>query len=157
MRIIITEDQLKNVVDSQKPSLSSHPAEDFDRLYGTKLSMRYDFTPYTEKELQHRWDMAVHHDKRKEFEECYPVIKTGFPYVEYKKLNDGNKYDILCGMLSRYNPDDIIHFSIHGVKGYMNVEQHRLKKILPPEVAYKMQWVMSPHTLNLIKTKFSIM
>lgn len=157
MRIIITEDQLKNIVESQKPSLSSHPSEDFDKLYGTKLSKRYDFSPYTEKELQHKWDMAVHHDKRKEFESCFPVIKTAFPYVDYKKLNDQNKYDILCGMLSRFNPEDIVHFAVHRVYGFMNVEQHRLAKQLPPEVAYNMQWVMSPHTQNLIKAKFSIM
>ena len=82
-----------------------------------------------------------------------PVI---FPYIDTTKLTTRQKVEILMGMSSEYNAFDIVSFVVHNIYGSNNLEQKRLEKQLPPEVARNIQWVLSQHSMDIIRAKFGI-
>lgn len=157
MKILITESQYKKLA---KTIPNNKPAKNFDELYGTNLSQEYDLSPYTEDEIWGRWmeysNMGEFNGDPKPFLETLKILPRAFPYVDVTKYDENVQTNIMLGMVSGFNPEDIYYFSILKVYAYKNVEQHELVKKLPPEVAYNIQWVLSPGSIEQIKNKFSI-
>lgn len=157
MKMIINEEQHH---DLMKNIPNDKPAKRFDELYGTNLSHKYDLSPYTEDEIWDRWLLFVEYGSfngdPKPFYETLKILPKAFPYVDVSKLDIDTKKDIMLGMVSGYNPEDIYFFAIQKVYFYMNKEQKELMDKLPPEVAHNLQWVLSPGSIEQIKNKFSI-
>jgi hypothetical protein len=156
MNILITESQYNKLIKKHR-EINEKPSVNFDNLYGTELSQQYDFGDnLTSDDV---WDMWV---KCREDEDCTDILNlserltTIFPYIDTNNLTTRQKIEILMGMASEYNPFDIVSFAVHKIYGDNNVEQKRLVKQLPPEVAYNLQWVLSQHSLDIVRTKFGI-
>jgi hypothetical protein len=156
MNILITESQYKKLVKKHRET-NEKPSVKFDNLYGTELSQQYDFgDDLTSDDV---WDMWV---KCREDNDCTDILNlserlsTIFPYIDTNKLTVREKIEILMGMASEYNPFDIVSFAVHKIYGNKNVEQKRLEKQLPPEVAYNLQWVLSQHSMDIVRSKFGI-
>jgi hypothetical protein len=156
MNILITESQYKKLVKKHR-EVNEKPSVNFDNLYGTELSQQYDFGDnLTSDDV---WDMWV---KCREDEDCTDILNlserlaTIFPYIDTNNLTTRQKIEILMGMASEYNPFDIVSFAVHKIYGDNNVEQKRLVKQLPPEVAYNLQWVLSQHSMDIVRSKFGI-
>lgn len=159
MKIIVTESQYKNVIKKRIPN--DKPSKKFDELYGTNLSQEYDFSPYTEDEIWDRWNDYANFGEfdgdPKPFIETLKILPKAFPYVNVNKYDLDTQKDIMLGMVSGYNPEDIYHFAIQKVYAYKNIEQKKLEEKLPPEVSRNLQWVLSPGSLQQVKNKFSIL
>jgi hypothetical protein len=125
--ISLTEKErlLKNIkhVENEKPSM------DFDIKYGTKLSQEYKF-PFglTADEV---WDIYVYNIKYMKKNKLTPQMMTlvinftndYFPFVVFKNItNAADRMDILGGMSSGFNKDDIIWFVIDKMYAYKNSE-----------------------------------
>ena len=156
MNILITESQYKKLVKKQIET-NSKPSVVFDSLYGTELSQQYDFgNNLTSDDV---WNMWV---RCREDEGCDDILgltndlQKIFPYIDISKLNNQEKVEVLMGMASEYNAFDIVSFVVHKIYGRNNLEQKRLEKQLPPEVARNIQWVLSQHSMNIIRAKFGI-
>lgn len=156
MNILITESQYKKLIKKHR-EVNEKPSVNFDNLYGTELSQQYDFGDnLTSDDV---WDMWV---KCREDEDCTDILNlserlaTIFPYIDTNNLTTRQKIEILMGMASEYNPFDIVSFAVHKIYGDNNVEQKRLVKQLPPEVAYNLQWVLSQHSMDIVRSKFGI-
>ena len=100
--------------------------------------------------------------KCREFDDCDQILElikklpVIFPYIDLTKLDNRQKVEILMGMASEFNAFDIASFVVHKIYGDNNLEQKRLIKQLPPEVAYNIQWVLSQHSMDIIRAKFDI-
>ena len=94
MKILISENQLEKLITEN--SLNFCASERFDNLYGTKLSHRYDFSPYREEDLQKKWYICSYLKECEDFNKFFHIIKTAFPYVDYSKLDEETKYDHCC-------------------------------------------------------------
>jgi len=156
MNILITESQYKKLVKKHR-EVNEKPSVNFDNLYGTELSQQYDFGDnLTSDDV---WDMWV---KCREDEDCTDILNlserltTIFPYIDTNNLTTRQKIEILMGMASEYNPFDIVSFAVHKIYGDNNVEQKRLVKQLPNEVADNIRWVLSPESIQQIRNKFDI-
>lgn len=156
MNILITESQYNKLIKKHR-EINEKPSVKFDSLYGTELSQQYDFGDnLTSDDV---WDMWV---KCRDDEECTDILNLSerlgviFPYIDTNKLTTRQKIEILMGMASEFNPFDIVSFAVHKIYGDKNIEQKRLLKQLPPEVAYNLQWVLSQHSLDIVRTKFGI-
>lgn len=135
------------------------PSYEFDLKYNTNLSRTYDLSPYTDDEIWERWvNFSVNQslENKKKFLETFKVISKAFPYVDVEKYDNNTKKDIMLGMVSSYNPDDIIHFSINKIYGFLNHEQKALEKELPKEIVKDIQWVLSPSSIKIIRERFGI-
>jgi len=153
MNILITESQYKKLVKKHRET-NEKPSVNFDNLYGTELSQQYDFgNNLTSDDV---WDMWV---KCREDEDCIDILNlserltTIFPYIDTNNLTTRQKIEILMGMASEYNPFDIVSFAVHKIYGDNNVEQKRLVKQLPNEVADNIRWVLSPERIQQIRNK----
>lgn len=156
MNIIITEKQYKLLLENDQ-ELNSKPSRYFDEIYGTNLSQTYDFGDgLTSDDV---WGMWV---KCRDGEDCNDILNLSerlsmiFPYIDTNKLTTRQKIEILMGMASEFNPFDIVSFAVHKIYGDKNIEQKRLLKQLPPEVAHNLQWVLSQHSLDIVRSKFGI-
>lgn len=156
MNIQITEAQYKKLIENNIES-NEKPAVIFDDLYGTELSQQYEFGDgLTSDDV---WDIWV---KCREFDDCNQILELTkklpviFPYIDLTKLDNRQKVEILMGMASEFNAFDIVSFVVHKIYGDNNLEQKRLIKQLPPEVAYNIQWVLSQHSMGIIRAKFDI-
>ena len=160
MKIIITEEQFDDIFGKKKRIPNDKPALNFDKLYGTNLSQQYDFSPYTEDEIWDRWTSYSNYAKfdgdPKPFLETLKILPKAFPYIDVNKYDVDTKRDIMLGMVSGFNPEDIYYFSILKVPYYKNIEQKLLEEKLPPEVTQKIQWVLSPSSIEVIKNRFSV-
>ncbi len=159
MRIIITENQMKTIVEEFgfNREKNSKPANVFDELYDTDLSGHYDFSPYTEEELWNYWLDCRDDDNCENFKKALKILPKIYPYYDINKLNHEQRAHVLLGAISGYNPEDIYYFSILGVTYMNNVEQKELEKQLPYDISRKLQWVLSPGTIEKIKSKFSLL
>lgn len=156
MNILITENQYNKLIKEQV-EVNSKPAVTFDAIYGTNLSQQYDFgDDLTSDDV---WAMWV---KCRDFNDCDDILElanrlqTIFPYINTSKLTDRQKVEILMGMSSEFNAPDIVSFAVHKIYGDNNIEQKRLVKQLPREVAHNIQWVLSQHSMDIIRSKFGI-
>jgi hypothetical protein len=163
MNILITENQYNRLVKEQK-EINSKPAVLFDTLYGTNLSQQYDFGDgLTSDDV---WDMwvkcrgngwdGVEDGDCSDMEKLIERLGVIFPYINTGKLDTRQKVEILLGMASEYNPFDIVSFVVHKIYGHNNLEQKRLYKQLPREVENNIQWVLSQHSIDIIRAKFDI-
>jgi hypothetical protein len=156
MNILITENQYNRLV-KEHTEFNSKPAVTFDMLYGTNLSKQYDFGDGLSSDDV--WGMWV---KCRDNNDCDDIIELSnrlqviFPYINASKLTDRQKVEVIMGMASEFNPFDIVSFAVHKIYGDNNLEQKRLTTQLPPEVAYNVQWVLSQHSMDIIRTKFGI-
>lgn len=156
MKVIFTENQLKNIIlEEYNPNFNHKPAKEFDKLYGTNVSLKYDFSPYTEDEVWEKWLLFRDEGIKKPFIETLKILRGAFPFVDITKLDLETRINIMLGMVSGFNPEDIIFFSIHKVSYYRNFEQKDLESKLPPEVVQNLQWVLSPNTIELIRNRFN--
>lgn len=156
MKIVITESQFDDLMNPP----NDKPSKRFDELYGTNLSKKYDLSPYTEDEIWRRWtdysNLGKFDGDIKPFIETLKILPKAFPYVDVTKYDIDTQKDIMLGMVSNYNPDDIIHFAINKIYAYKNIEQKILQQQLPSGVAHNIQWVLSPSSIQQIKNKFGI-
>jgi len=156
----ILEGMGDDVFGKKKRIPNDKPALNFDRLYGTNLSQEYDFTPYTEDEIWDRWTSHSNYGRfdgdPKPFYETLKILPKAFPYIDVKKYDKEVQRNIMLGMVSGFNPEDIYYFSVLKVMAYKNIEQKLLEEKLPSEVAHNIQWVLSPGSIQIIKDKFSI-
>lgn len=133
----------------------------FDEQWGTNLSQTYNFGNGLSSDdvwellqrciYEKKGCTAKKKDKLVEIIASLPEI---FPYAETDDLDFWDKIDVVAGMASEFNSDDIIWYSIDGIKGYMNKEQNDLEKKypeLPP-----IYWVTSPKTISKIKKHFKL-
>lgn len=156
MRIILTENQYKTLLENQKET-NSKPAVHFDNIYGTDLSHRYDFGH--DLSSDDVWDVWV---ECREFNRCEGIVALIhklpkiFPYYDIKKLDDRQKVEVIMGMASEFNPADIVSFAVHKIYYSNNIEQKRLEKQLPKEVADNIRWVLSQESMEIIRNKFGV-
>ena len=153
---MITESQYNKLI-KEHIEINSKPARVFDELYGTELAQQYDFGDnLTSDDV---WDMWV---SCRENEDCDNILELTkrlpviFPYINTSKLTTRQKVEILMGMASEFNAFDIVSFAVHKIYGDQNIEQKRLEKQLPREIARNIQWVLSQHSMNIIRAKFGI-
>lgn len=153
---MITESQYNKLI-KEHIEINSKPARVFDEFYGTELAQQYDFGgDLTSDDV---WDMWV---TCRENEDCNNILELTkrlpviFPYINTSKLTTRQKVEILMGMASEFNAFDIVSFAVHKVYGDQNIEQKRLEKQLPREVARNIQWVLSQHSMSIIRAKFGI-
>ena len=136
------------------------PALNFDKLYGTNLSHEYDFSPYTEDEIWDMWtsfnNLGLFNGDPKPFYKTLRILPKAFPYIDVSKYDEKIQKDIMLGMVSGFNPEDIYYFSVLKVPSSKNIEQKMLEEKLPREVSRNIQWVLSPSSIEHIKNKFSI-
>lgn len=156
MNILITETQYRKFVKKHR-EVNEKPSVVFDKLYGTELSQKYDFGEnLTSDDV---WDMWA---KCRDDQDCDDILEltkrldTIFPYINTKKLSTRQKIEILMGMSSEFNAADIVSFAVHKIYADKNIEQDRLEKQLPPEVAHNLQWVLSQHSMDIVRAKFGI-
>lgn len=156
MNILITEDQYKKLIENHVET-NSKPAVLFDSLYGTELSQQYDFGDnITSDDVWNMWARCRENEDCNDILELSERLQDIFPYIDTTKLNTREKIEVLMGMSSEYNAFDIVSFVVHKIYGSNNIEQKRLEKQLPPEVARNIQWVLSQHSMNIIRAKFGI-
>jgi hypothetical protein len=157
MKVVITESQASRLLLEYNRKDNVKPAVIFDNKYGMFLSKKYDLSPYNDDELWAEWIGCLWDEIG--CDEIYHklhIVEKAFPYYKTKNLDRDTKLDILLGMVSGYNPEDIINFSIKGIMYKDNIEQHELENKLPPKVADDLDWVLSPHSIKIIKERFGI-
>ena len=156
MNILITENQYNRLVKEQR-EINSKPAVTFDLLYGTNLSQQYDFGDgLSSDDVWNMWVKCRDSDDCEDLIEVVNRLETIFPYIDASKLTDRQKVEIIMGMASEFNPFDIVSFAVHKIYGDNNLEQKRLIKQLPPDVVHNIQWVLSQHSMDIIRSKFDI-
>jgi hypothetical protein len=156
MNILITENQYNRLVKEQK-EINSKPAVTFDLLYGTNLSQQYDFGDgLSSDDVWNMWVKCRDNNDCDDLIEVVNRLETIFPYIDTSKLTDRQKVEIIMGMASEFNPFDIVSFAVHKIYGDNNLEQKRLVKQLPTEITHNLQWVLSQHSMDIIRSKFDI-
>lgn len=156
MNILVTESQytklLREYVEENFKS-----AAYFDSLYGTNLSYRYDFpNNLTSDDVWNTWVNCRENQSCDEIKKLIVRLPELFPYYDVTKLSPNKRLEVIMGMASEYNPSDIIAFSVYGLTYGDNVDQKRLEKQLPREVAENINWVLSPDSIQQIRNKFDI-
>lgn len=156
MNILITENQYNRLI-KEHTEFNSKPAVTFDRLYGTNLSQQYDFGDgLTSDDVWDMWVKFRDHDDFEDLSKLINRIQEIFPYIDTTNLTVKQKFEIIMGMASEFNAFDIVSFAVHKIYGDKNLEQKRLEKKLPPEIRYNLQWVLSQHSMDIIRSKFDI-
>jgi hypothetical protein len=156
MNILITEQQFKLILEVQTRNFK--PAVIFDEKYGTNVAQHYKFPGgYDEDEV---WDIIMtwfwfHTNEYQDelAQMCDDLDENYFPYPNVKSLDQNTKFQIIKGMASCFNVDDIVWFSVNGIKGFMNTEVHEEQKKLG--IFSQVQWVMSPKTLFKVKSQLT--
>lgn len=134
--------------------ISNHkPAVEFDEYFGTNLSQKYKFPDnLTDDEV---WKIHVDcrdNDNCDKFDNILNKLDYSyFPYKGIELLSNDDKYQILLGMASGFNYDDIVWFSIDKMCHYKNTEVNAEIEKLPQYIERKIQWVLSPKTLEKLK------
>ncbi len=157
MNIIITEAQYNRLI-AEELEYNFKAAVLFDKIYGTNLSHQYDFGDnLTSDEVWNIWANCRENGERcEDLTRIINNLPNSFPYYDTQKLTGRQKLELIMGMASEYNPEDIVYFVVHKVYYENNAEQKRLEKQLPPEVEDKIRWVLSPGSIQQIRNKFGI-
>lgn len=156
MNILLTESQYKKLIGEHKEE-NFKSAVVFDGLYGTQLSHQYDFGPnLTSDDVWDIWAECRDGGNCEEMKLLMVNLQRFFPYYDLSKISFQKRAEIIMGMASEYNPSDIISFSVQGITYEHNVEQKRLEKQLPPEIAKNINWVLSPDSIQHVRNKFGI-
>jgi hypothetical protein len=156
MKLIITEGQYNELLVNKSVNENFKPAEFFDKIYGTNLAQKYNFSPLTEKIIWKSWLKCRDTEDCEDFYMSFHFLPKIFPYVDYSNIDSHILYNIMHGVLSGFNTHDIIRFSVNKIPYWKNTAQKKLEKQLPEDVLKNINWVLSPHTIKIIKKRFSI-
>lgn len=136
-------------------SKNHKPSREFDKKFDAMVSFKYEFPMnLTEDEV---WKISCNCieqrgncDKLKELAEN--LTYSHFPYNEVEKLDLETKVDILRGMASDFNYDDIVWWAIEKKDDeYYEKIKNEIYQTLPKEVSEMITWHMSPQTYKKIK------
>lgn len=156
MNILITENQYQRLFESEV-EINNKPAKDFDEIYGTSLSLKYDFGgELTSDDVWNIWVNCRDNDDCDGIKQLIVDLPRIFPYYDIKKLDINQKVWIIQGMASEFNPADIVYFAVDKVPYVDNLIQKRLESQLPKEVSDNIRWVLSPHSVDEIKNRFGL-
>lgn len=139
---------------------NSKPSVEFDEYFGTNLSQKYNF-PFnlTDDEV---WSIYCDCENNKcdDFNNLIKKLNySHFPLKGIESLSYGEKYYILLGMVSGFNYDDIVWFTIDKMYDYKNNKVNSEIKKLPKDIEKKIKgtgWVLSPKTLKKLKSQLKI-
>lgn len=142
------------------------PALEFDKKYGTNISKtdwkfpeNYNADYVYEKIISPMFRENVGIKKRKYFYDYLEKLEEGnyFPYNNFEKKN----FDILSGMVSGFNFDDIKYF-IEDWQYIWNTKKGQLQRKRIERELMKLgvddddvQWIISPKTVQKIKKQLS--
>lgn len=126
------------------------PSKNFDEIFGTELHQEYNF-PF-ELTSDEVWDIIKESDYgTNSLAEKYNIIldNIDFPYLNIKSLPERKKLDVIMGMASCINSDDIVWY-VRGNYGCslesLRVEQ-QIRNILGEEIIQNhITWVVSQNT-----------
>ena len=125
--------------------MNHKPAVEFDEKYGTSISQEWKF-PF-DMMADDVWNLIKYRvePQVKRFVDALTI--EHFPYRDLDKLDYEEKSDILMGMCSGLNMDDILYFSVERVYGFMNRE---ISDALD-RMGLEHKWVVSQKTFEKIK------
>jgi len=141
-----------------KDKYNTKPSLSFDREFGTKISQKYNY-PFGLSENK-IWRVLNNCSDGSE-KNCILVKKIVdnlgdyFPYPDYNNLPFEKKVDILQGMVSNFNYDDIISFSVEKKTGENNELEDEVNE-LQNKLNYRIQWVPSKQTIGKIKKHINL-
>lgn len=130
------------------------PAVEFDKKYNTNLSVNWDKYPndMSSDEVFQMYITDGYYNSTEYIEYAKLLTIEHFPYDDIESLNTNQKHDIIAGMISGFNYDDIVHFSINKVVACNNRNiSNELINLYGNILERDVQWVMSPQTLERLK------
>lgn len=135
------------------------PAKKFDKKFGTSISQEYEF-PFrlTADEV---WDLVHENGYGDNCSEKLKIVLMSFefPYLDMKRLTDWQRRDVLMGMASCINSDDIIWY-IQGNVGCSpksRVVEKEMQELLgKTTVFFEVQWVVSQKTWERMKEELFV-
>jgi len=151
MKLILTESQFKRIFEARHQNFK--PAREFDKIYGTSLGQTYNFGgKLTSDDV---WDMfgdCYDYDDCDNLRELiYQLDESMFPFPGVENLDISTKIDILQGMASELNFDDIVHFAVRKKTGITDKSFDKFFKGLKPNQQDQLQWIASPKTVKTLK------
>ena len=152
----------KYLLKGVKKIKNKKPSKNFDIKYGTSLSQNYNF-PFeltADEVFNIIWYDLEYNRKYEEESEKYKILIDSFtneyfPYVDFNNINNLQKYYILNGMVSGFNYDDIIWFSIKEMFYFKNINVNKEIENFPNQIQKDIQWVISPKTLKKMKKQLN--
>jgi hypothetical protein len=142
MKFIITESQLKKLIESKY--FNYKPAREFDSYYKSDIGQTYDFPGGLSSDevwdiIQDCWEKRI----------CNPLFdllenlsEEHFPYPGIEKFHDEVKAEILMGMASELNFDDVVHYAIKGQNGLHDKGFNKFHAKQKPSVQNRLQWII---------------
>lgn len=150
MKFIITESQFKKLFES---SPNFKPAREFDKVFGTELGQSYNFGKG--KTSDDVWEIIDNCYENRDCDEFKDLIhnldENMFPYPNVDKFDIPTKIEIIQGMASEFNFEDIVDFAIRKITGLNNKPFNKFWNSLSSKEADLVQWVPSKETLKIIK------
>lgn len=151
MKVIITESQFERIFEGRHQNFK--PAREFDKIYGTSLGHTYNFG--SELTSDDVWDMfrdCYDYDDCDNLRELiYQLDESMFPFPNVENLDISTKIDILQGMASELNFDDIVHFAIKKKTGLNDKNFNKFYNTLKLPQQDQVQWIASPKTVKIMK------
>jgi hypothetical protein len=138
------------------------PPKEFDERFGTKVAQDYEFPFHlTADEV---WKIIKDNDDGYEYsfsEKLNNIIENiNFPYIDMSTITQDQRLDILMGMASCINSDDIIWY-INGNYGCsrasLEVEQEMRIVLSNFIVQNYVEWVISRKTWKKLKEQLSVL
>ena len=161
--MIVTENIKEYLLKDVKKYNNVKAAFNFDEKYNTSISQVYKFPfNFTTDEVWSiiMYDIKYYKKNNKSTDKVDILIDNltneHFPYVDFNRLSEKQKFHILCGMSSCFNSNDIIWFSIDEVCGYNNNDVNSEIDKLSLEMQHDIQWVMSPKTFSKMKKQLKL-
>jgi hypothetical protein len=141
-----------------KDKYNSKPSLSFDKEFGTQISQKYNY-PFglSENKIWRILDSCNGGSEKN----CIIVKKIidnlegYFPYPDYNNLPFEKKVNILQGMVSNFNYDDIISFSVKEKTGENNELEGEVNE-LQNKLNHTIQWVPSKQTIDKIKKHMNL-
>lgn len=134
------------------------PSRHFDQKFGTSISGYYKFPFGLDEDVV--WSVILPYHLKRENEELTKDIlneftSVHFPYVNIEKLDEETKLQILMGMCSGFNKDDIIWWSIYNNRGLHHEENKKIMSLFslkfgPSFYMSHVNWLPSRKTFNKI-------
>ena len=153
-----SKDDLPSWDEETWVDVNDKPSLRFDQKYGTNLSKKYSYPDDLDEDEVSKI-LKYCQNKQERCDEVGKLIDNltsqyiDIPNVE--GLPKNQKMDILYGMTSNFNEDDIKWFSIDNIKQYNNTEiNKKIEEELPTDVQEDINWVLSPQTYEKIKSNF---
>lgn len=151
MKVIITESQLKKLIEAKY--FNYKPARDFDSYYNSNIAQTYEFPGGLSSD--DAWDVIQDCWEKRECVSLFALIQNlseeHFPYPGVEYLEDEMKADILMGMASELNFDDVVHYAIKGQNGLHDKAFNKFHASQKPSIQNRLQWISSPKTRKKIQ------